>query len=221
MGLGRPDPDRRVADMAHAVGAARGPRRAGLRRCDFPPGGLAAGPGAPRAGHPRRADGHPQGPSGCDLVAPSDRSDRPPVGARVFVAAPLGLLLSAAIASPYFGTFDLNLTDPVALVPGLIFSLSNAIGEDVPSTAARSWPSRARDRAAQRARDPGRRIRARPRRSALHGLAAPGGPERGVRRRHRGAARAQDALIDDADRGPHGDRFPVYAFFACRNPLTL
>ena len=48
-----------------------------------------------------------------------------------FVAAPLGLLLSAAIARPYFGTFDLNLTDPVALVPGLVFSLSNAIGEEV------------------------------------------------------------------------------------------
>jgi membrane protease YdiL (CAAX protease family) len=48
-----------------------------------------------------------------------------------FVAAPLGLLLSAAIARPYFGTFDLNISDPVALVPGLIFSLSNAIGEEV------------------------------------------------------------------------------------------
>ena len=48
-----------------------------------------------------------------------------------FVAAPLGLLLSAAIARPYFGTFDLKLTDPVALVPGLVFSLSNAIAEEV------------------------------------------------------------------------------------------
>jgi membrane protease YdiL (CAAX protease family) len=48
-----------------------------------------------------------------------------------FVAAPLGLLLSAAIARPYFGTFDLNIGDPMALVPGLVFSLSNAIGEEV------------------------------------------------------------------------------------------
>ena len=48
-----------------------------------------------------------------------------------FVAAPLGLLLSAAIARPYFGAFDLNISDPMALVPGLIFSLSNAIGEEV------------------------------------------------------------------------------------------
>ena len=48
-----------------------------------------------------------------------------------FVAAPLGLLLSAAIAPPYFGTFDLNISDPMALVPGLVFSLSNAIGEEV------------------------------------------------------------------------------------------
>jgi membrane protease YdiL (CAAX protease family) len=48
-----------------------------------------------------------------------------------FVAAPLGLLLSVAIARPYFGTFDLNISDPMALVPGLVFSLSNAIGEEV------------------------------------------------------------------------------------------
>ena len=48
-----------------------------------------------------------------------------------FVAAPLGLLLSVAIARPYFGTFDLNVADPLALVPGLVFSLSNAIGEEV------------------------------------------------------------------------------------------
>jgi membrane protease YdiL (CAAX protease family) len=48
-----------------------------------------------------------------------------------FVAAPLGLLLSVAIARPYFGTFDLNIGDPLALVPGLVFSLSNAIGEEV------------------------------------------------------------------------------------------
>ena len=48
-----------------------------------------------------------------------------------FVAAPLGLLLSAAIARPYFGTFDLNIGDPLALLPGLVFSLSNAIGEEV------------------------------------------------------------------------------------------
>jgi membrane protease YdiL (CAAX protease family) len=47
------------------------------------------------------------------------------------VAAPLGLLLSTAIARPYFGTFDLNISDPMALVPGLVFSLSNAIGEEV------------------------------------------------------------------------------------------
>ena len=48
-----------------------------------------------------------------------------------FVAAPLGLLLSVAIARPYFGTFDLNINDPLALLPGLVFSLSNAIGEEV------------------------------------------------------------------------------------------
>jgi membrane protease YdiL (CAAX protease family) len=48
-----------------------------------------------------------------------------------FVAGPLGLLLGTVIARPYFRTFDLNLTDPMALVPGMIFSLSNAIGEEV------------------------------------------------------------------------------------------
>ena len=48
-----------------------------------------------------------------------------------FVAGPLGLVLGAAIARPYFRTFDLNLADPMALLPGMIFSLSNAIGEEV------------------------------------------------------------------------------------------
>jgi membrane protease YdiL (CAAX protease family) len=48
-----------------------------------------------------------------------------------FVAAPLGLLLGAAIARPYFGTFDLNVRDPMVLIPGLIFSLSNAVAEEV------------------------------------------------------------------------------------------
>lgn len=48
-----------------------------------------------------------------------------------FVAGPLGLVLGGAIARPYFRAFDLNLTDPAALVPGMIFSLSNAVGEEV------------------------------------------------------------------------------------------
>jgi len=48
-----------------------------------------------------------------------------------FVAAPLGLLLGAAIARPYFGTFDLNVRDPMVLIPGLVFSLSNAVAEEV------------------------------------------------------------------------------------------
>jgi membrane protease YdiL (CAAX protease family) len=48
-----------------------------------------------------------------------------------FVAAPLGLLLGAAIARPYFGTFDLSVRDPMVLIPGLIFSLSNAVAEEV------------------------------------------------------------------------------------------
>jgi membrane protease YdiL (CAAX protease family) len=48
-----------------------------------------------------------------------------------FVAGPLGLVLGAMLARPYFGTFDLDLTQPAALIPGMIFSLSNAIGEEV------------------------------------------------------------------------------------------
>ena len=48
-----------------------------------------------------------------------------------FVAGPLGLVLGAIIARPYFGMFELNLTQPAALIPGMIFSLSNAIGEEV------------------------------------------------------------------------------------------
>ena len=125
-----------------------------------------------------------------------------------FVAAPLGLLLSAAIARPYFGTFDLNLTDPVALVPGLVFSLSNAIGEEVIYRGAfMAFAGRViglRSALVIQAS----RVRPRPRRGAIHGLAAPGRSERGVRRLRRGAARAQDALADDADRGPYGDRSP-------------
>jgi membrane protease YdiL (CAAX protease family) len=48
-----------------------------------------------------------------------------------FVAGPLGLVLGAAVARPYFRTFELNLADPMALVPGMVFSLSNAIAEEV------------------------------------------------------------------------------------------
>ncbi len=47
------------------------------------------------------------------------------------VAAPLGLVLGALIARPYFGTFEINLGDPLALVPGLVFSLSNGVAEEV------------------------------------------------------------------------------------------
>ena len=47
------------------------------------------------------------------------------------VAGPLGLVLGALIARPYFRTFDLNLNDPGALLPGMVFSLSNAVAEEV------------------------------------------------------------------------------------------
>lgn len=48
-----------------------------------------------------------------------------------FVAGPLGLVLAALLARPYFGTFSLDLTQPAALVPGMVFSLSNGIAEEV------------------------------------------------------------------------------------------
>jgi membrane protease YdiL (CAAX protease family) len=48
-----------------------------------------------------------------------------------FVAGPLGLVLGSALARPYFRTFDLDLSDPMALVPGMLFSLSNGIGEEL------------------------------------------------------------------------------------------
>ena len=47
------------------------------------------------------------------------------------VAGPLGLVLGALIARPYFRTFEINLGDPGALVPGMIFSLSNGIAEEL------------------------------------------------------------------------------------------
>ena len=131
MGLGRTYPDRRVAGVAHDVLAAGAPRRPGLRRRGLATGRLAAAQALLALGTLAVL-------MGILRVRPAAiwwRRPTVPV-ARLsvlgfFVAAPLGLLLSAAIARPYFGTFDLNLTDPMALVPGLIFSLSNAIGEEV------------------------------------------------------------------------------------------
>jgi membrane protease YdiL (CAAX protease family) len=51
--------------------------------------------------------------------------------AAFLVAGPLSLLLGAALARPFFGTFELDLLQPGAIVPALVFALSNGIMEEV------------------------------------------------------------------------------------------
>ena len=43
----------------------------------------------------------------------------------------LGLLVGPALARPFFGSFGLDLSDPAALVPALIFATSNGVMEEV------------------------------------------------------------------------------------------
>ena len=138
-----------------------------------------------------------------------------------FVAGPLGLVLGAAIARPYFRTFDLNLTDPMALVPGMIFSLSNGIAEEVIYRGAFmafvSWLVGLRTALVVQA--------------AVFGLAHAGAHFLGspipvvlsvgiagyvagllvVKTRSLMMPIAVHVAVD----------LPVYAFFACRNPLPL
>jgi uncharacterized protein len=47
------------------------------------------------------------------------------------VLGPLGLLLGAALARPFFGTFSLDLTDLGFLVPALVFAISNGVSEEL------------------------------------------------------------------------------------------
>jgi membrane protease YdiL (CAAX protease family) len=47
------------------------------------------------------------------------------------VLGPLGLLLGAALARPFFGSFALDLGDLAFLVPALIFALANGVMEEL------------------------------------------------------------------------------------------
>lgn len=47
------------------------------------------------------------------------------------VAGPVALLLGALLARPFFGTFELDVSQPGALVPALVFALSNGIMEEI------------------------------------------------------------------------------------------
>ena len=51
--------------------------------------------------------------------------------AAFLVAGPVSLLLGALLARPFFGSFELDLSQPGALVPALVFALSNGIMEEV------------------------------------------------------------------------------------------
>jgi membrane protease YdiL (CAAX protease family) len=59
------------------------------------------------------------------------------------VFGPLGLLLGPALARPFFGSFGLDLSDPLALVPALVFAVSNGVMEEVAYRGAlMGWTAR-------------------------------------------------------------------------------
>ena len=47
------------------------------------------------------------------------------------VFGPLALLLGATLAQPFFGTFSLDLGQPAAVVPALLFAVSNGVMEEI------------------------------------------------------------------------------------------
>jgi membrane protease YdiL (CAAX protease family) len=50
--------------------------------------------------------------------------------AGAFVLGPIGLVLGALLARPFFGTFSLDLTRPMFLVPALVFAVANGVMEE-------------------------------------------------------------------------------------------
>lgn len=55
----------------------------------------------------------------------------------------LGLIVGPALARPFFGSFGLDTSDPLTLVPALIFALSNGIMEEVAYRGAlMGWSAR-------------------------------------------------------------------------------
>jgi hypothetical protein len=62
-------------------------------------------------------------------------------GALVF--GPIGLLLGALLARPFFGTFELDLTRPGFVVPALVFAIANGTMEELSYRGALlGWTSR-------------------------------------------------------------------------------
>src|SRR2546423_3745377 len=62
------------------------------------------------------------------------RPSQPVVWASVVgfvVFGPLALVLGATLARPFFGTFSLDLGQPAAVVPALVFAVSNGVMEEV------------------------------------------------------------------------------------------
>jgi membrane protease YdiL (CAAX protease family) len=47
------------------------------------------------------------------------------------IFGPLGLILGPWLARPFFGSFGLDVSDPLALAPALVFALSNGVMEEV------------------------------------------------------------------------------------------
>jgi membrane protease YdiL (CAAX protease family) len=47
------------------------------------------------------------------------------------ILGPIGLLLGAALARPFFGTFELDLSRPGFIVPAIVFALANGVMEEL------------------------------------------------------------------------------------------
>ena len=108
---------------------------------------------------------------------------------------------------------------PAGPRPGLVFSLSNAIGEEVIYRGAfMAFAGRVIGLRNALVIQPS--CSASPTPGRISWVRRSGGPRCGVRRLHRGAARAQDALPDDADRGPYGDRSAGIRLLRVPQPAT-
>lgn len=63
--------------------------------------------------------------------------------AGALVLGPIGLLLGALLARPFFGSFELDLSRPAFLLPALIFAIANGVMEELSYRGALlGWTSR-------------------------------------------------------------------------------
>lgn len=59
------------------------------------------------------------------------------------ILGPLALILGATLAAPFFGSFTLDLGQPAAIVPALVFAVANGVGEEVAYRGAlTAWTAR-------------------------------------------------------------------------------